>query len=181
LSKVIGGSGAGSWASPSPGGDLEKTGPTSVFIEGGDVFWTTGGLSLAMKPGSVLSCPLAGPCTAPKLLSHTIGNPTNVAVKGADVFVLSQTGLYKMKRDGSDTTRLTDGASGKGGWVALVTDGAKLYWGDGGSVLQCDVAACAPTTLAQVSGQGVKAWRSTTTMSTSARRASRTATARFVG
>lgn len=145
LSRVFWSAGAmGSGGSPSPGGNLSHTGPTAVAIDGGDVFWTTGGLPLAMRPGAVLRCSVGAGCSSPTELSSAVGNPNALAVRGADVFVISTTGVFRMGRDGSGLTRIAEGYRGTGGYVDAVTDGTTLYWTDAESVYRCAAAACAP-------------------------------------
>lgn len=145
LSRVFWSAGAmGSGGSTSPAGNLSHTGPTAVAINGGDVFWTTGGLPLAMRPGAVLRCSLGSSTCAPTELSNAVGNPNALAVHGGDVFVISPTGVFRMGRDGSGLTRLAEGYRGTGGYVDAVTDGTTLYWTDAESVYRCAVAACAP-------------------------------------
>lgn len=153
LHRVFWNLGPGAGGVVSPGSNIERTSPTSVDIDDGEVFWVNAGLAIAMRPGTVLRCPLAmGACT-PTQLTNTVGNPSRIAVRGADVFVMSQTGLFRMGRDGSGMTRLAAGSSGSG---KLVTDGTHLYWNAGSSILRCAVAACAPTAIAQiVTGEGL--------------------------
>ena len=113
------------------------------------MFWTTGGLALAMRPGAVLRCPLGSSACAPTELSNAVGNPNAVAVRGADVFVISPAGVFRMGRDGSGLARIAEGYRGAGGFVDAVTDGATLYWTDADLVLRCAVASCAPTAHAR--------------------------------
>jgi len=142
------------WASPLPMGNLARSGVSDVAIDGDEVFWTNAGLSIAMRPGSVLKCPARGNCNTPTELATMVGSPHRIAVRGAVVLVLSPAGLYRMDRAGGGLVRLADGASANGDRSDLATDGVEAFWSENDRLFTCTLSACVPRVMASVPGQG---------------------------
>ena len=131
--------------------------PTDIALDGDEVYWTTGGISIpgggGGTPGMVLRCSAAAMSCAPTMLAagEMIGHPHRIALGPGAVFFVSDTGLFRVGRDGAGLTRLAPVTTGTGAnTFDLATDGTTVYWAIGGSLFRCAAASCTPQVLASL-------------------------------
>nr|MBK7068589.1 hypothetical protein [Deltaproteobacteria bacterium] len=126
--------------------------PTSLVLDGDELFWTTAGIPLPLfgaggTPGTVLRCNVSGSTCAPTALAEgaMIGHPQRIALGPGVVFFLTNNGLYRVGRDGTGLTRLATVTTFAGAnTFDLATDGTTLYWAIGLTLYRCAAAACTP-------------------------------------
>ena len=130
--------------------------PTDIALDGDEVYWTTAGISVpggGGTPGMVLRCSAAATSCAPTTLAAgaMIGHPARIALAPGAVFFVSDTGLFRVGRDGTGLTQLAPVTTGTGAnTFDLATDGTTVYWAVGGSLFRCAAASCAPEAMASL-------------------------------